>query len=147
MSGLPPPQVHPMHGRGMLPPPQQMIGVPHLPPNMPPQPNLANPYAAAPTPNPNAMHMAMSPLGQPLPQPVLPVPGAPSHVSQSSVPSGSNPPINPIPATFQIKVGWFKESSLTIPDIGMVFENICLPSNLINVELGLGGVFLSSIFG
>merc|ERR1711887_171857 len=36
----------------------------------------------------------------------------------------------------QIKVGWFKEGTLFIQDIGVTFEKITKPGNLLNVQVG-----------
>lgn len=47
---------------------------------------------------------------------------------------GVPPPAETPP--LQIKVGWFKEGTLTIRDVGMTFEKICLPRNLLHVQMG-----------
>merc|ERR1712226_11054 len=123
MAGLPPPtpmQMHMPH-RNMLPPTN--IQPPRQPPNMPGVPHLNGPNGL-PTPT-----HALTHGGQHT--------GSNSHISSTP---GSQTQLGSVasikPSSFQIKVGWFAENTLTIPDIGLVFENICLPGNLINVELG-----------
>merc|ERR1712038_559481 len=57
-------------------------------------------------------------------------PGAPPNMPPGMLPTpGQQPPL-------QIKVGWFKENSLEIKDLGMAFEQICLPRNLLHVQKG-----------
>merc|ERR1712066_779824 len=51
-------------------------------------------------------------------------------------PPGPSQPIGVAPNSPQIKVGWFKEGTLFIQDIGINFEKITKPGNLLNVQVG-----------
>lgn len=98
-----------------LPPPIQPNYMPGIPnPNMPR--NLPPPILPA--------------MGQPS-APVSMIPGPGSQIAGGSVTSTGTAPLG-----HQIKVGWFAANSLTVPDIGCCFENICIPGNLVNVEMG-----------
>merc|ERR1739848_123312 len=54
---------------------------------------------------------------------------------------GGPPPVEiggppPVENVFQVKVGWFKEGTLSQNDVGETFEKICNPRNLLNVQVG-----------
>merc|ERR1712187_504608 len=51
-------------------------------------------------------------------------------------PPGPPQPIGIAPNSPQIKVGWFKEGTLFLQDIGINFEKITKPGNLLNVQVG-----------
>lgn len=56
---------------------------------------------------------------------------APPGIGQPPPPSTGVPVNSP-----QIKVGWFREGTLFIQDIGVTFEKITKPGNLLNVQVG-----------